>query len=85
MMGQGGCMAIEDAYVLTESLRSNATVADALESYVARRRARVNWVQQESAAVAQSFRHPASARNAALREYGDQALRRRFAPLTAAA
>ncbi len=30
MMGQGGCMAMEDACVLAESLRRNATVGEAL-------------------------------------------------------
>jgi len=45
MMGQGGCMAIEDAYVLAEVLRSAATVESALEAYVARRKPRVKWVQ----------------------------------------
>jgi 2-polyprenyl-6-methoxyphenol hydroxylase-like FAD-dependent oxidoreductase len=84
MMGQGGCMAMEDACILAERLRSNATVAEALESYVARRQPRVNWVQQESDAVAQSFRFPSAVRNSALRQNGDQMFQRRFAPLVAA-
>ena len=83
MMGQGGCMAMEDACVLAESLRRDATVAKAIESYVARRRPRVSWVHQESDAVAQSFRLPAATRNAALRQHGDQLFQRRFAPLVA--
>jgi 2-polyprenyl-6-methoxyphenol hydroxylase-like FAD-dependent oxidoreductase len=32
MMGQGGCMAMEDACVLAEELRAAATVEDALAS-----------------------------------------------------
>ena len=56
MMGQGGCMAMEDACILAESLRTESTVAAALASYVSRRRPRVSWVHQESDAVAQSFR-----------------------------
>lgn len=83
-MGQGGCMAMEDACMLAESLRSNAIVAEALESYVARRRPRVNWVQQESEAVARSFLLPPAVRNAALRQQGDEMFQRRFAPLAAA-
>lgn len=83
MMGQGGCMAMEDACILAESLSSNATVAEALESYVARRRPRVNWVQQESDAVARSFHLPPAVRNAALRQHGDQMFQRRFSPLVA--
>jgi len=83
MMGQGGCMAMEDACVMAESLRDGATVAEALEAYVARRRPRVSWVHQESAAVAQSFRLPPAERNAAVRQFGDRMLQRRFAPLVA--
>jgi Putative F0F1-ATPase subunit Ca2+/Mg2+ transporter/FAD binding domain len=40
IMGQGGCMAMEDACVLAESLRRDATLAKAIDSYVARRRPR---------------------------------------------
>jgi hypothetical protein len=65
-------------------LRGNGTLTDALDEYLARRRPRVNWVQQESAAAAQSFRLPSAARNAALRDRGDEILRRRFTPLVAA-
>ena len=68
--------------MLAESPRSNATVAEALESYVAR--PRVNWVQQESDTVARSFLLPPAVRNAALRQQGDQMFQRRFAPLVAA-
>jgi 2-polyprenyl-6-methoxyphenol hydroxylase-like FAD-dependent oxidoreductase len=84
MMGQGGCMAMEDAWVLAESLRRSGTLAEALEKYVVRRRPRVNWVHQESDAVAQSFRLPSPVRNDALRQAGQQMFQRRFAPLLAA-
>jgi len=84
MMGQGGCMAMEDACVLAESLHGDATLAEALESYVARRRPRVNWVHQESQAVAHSFRLPVAMRNDALRQRGEQMFQRRFKPLVAA-
>ena len=84
MMGQGGCMAMEDACVLAESLSRETTVAEALEWYVERRRPRVSWVHQESDAVAQSLRLPPAMRNIALRQSGDQMLHRRFAPLLAA-
>jgi 2-polyprenyl-6-methoxyphenol hydroxylase-like FAD-dependent oxidoreductase len=84
MMGQGGCMAMEDSCVLAESLLSDATLAKALESYVARRRSRVSWVHQESDAVAQSFRFTPAMRNTALRQHGDQMFQRRYAPLVAA-
>jgi 2-polyprenyl-6-methoxyphenol hydroxylase-like FAD-dependent oxidoreductase len=84
MMGQGGCMAMEDAYLLAQCLCGGGTLADALDEYVKRRRPRVNWVQQQSAAAAQSFRLPPAVRNATLREHGDEILRRRFMPLAAA-
>lgn len=84
MMGQGGCMAMEDAWVLAESLRRSTTLAAPLEKYTVRRRPRVNWVHQESDAVAQSFRLPSAMRNDALRQAGEQMFQRRFAPLLAA-
>jgi 2-polyprenyl-6-methoxyphenol hydroxylase-like FAD-dependent oxidoreductase len=84
MMGQGGCMAMEDACVLAECLCQRAALAEALEAYVLRRRPRVNWVHQESEAIAQSLRQPSAVRNDALRQYGDQMFQRRFEPLLAA-
>jgi 2-polyprenyl-6-methoxyphenol hydroxylase-like FAD-dependent oxidoreductase len=42
MMGQGGCMAMEDALVLAESLDTHPTLAQVLEVYVIRRRPRVS-------------------------------------------
>jgi hypothetical protein len=44
----------------------------------------VTWVHEESDTVAQSFRKPPGVRNAALRQYGNQLLLQRFAPLVAA-
>jgi 2-polyprenyl-6-methoxyphenol hydroxylase-like FAD-dependent oxidoreductase len=81
MMGQGGCMAMEDACVLAEALRNSTTLDQALEAYGLRRRARVNWVHQESQAIAQSFRLPSGVRNDAMRRYGAQMFQRCFAPL----
>lgn len=84
MMGQGGCMAMEDACVLVESLRQSTTLAEALDVYRARRWPRVDWVRQESQAVAQSFRLASAVRNDALRNRGEQVFQRRFAPLLVA-
>jgi 2-polyprenyl-6-methoxyphenol hydroxylase-like FAD-dependent oxidoreductase len=84
MMGQGGCLAMEDAYVLAEILLSAASVKSAIDTYVSRRKARVEWVQQASRAVAESFRLPPATRNAALRERGGQLMHQRFAPLVTA-
>ena len=83
MMGQGGCMAMEDACVLAETLRRCTTLAAALTEYELRREPRVRWVHQESQAVADSFRLPPAVRNNALRQFGEHMFRRRFAPLLA--
>jgi 2-polyprenyl-6-methoxyphenol hydroxylase-like FAD-dependent oxidoreductase len=83
MMGQGGGMAVEDACVLTECLRSAKTVEVALDRYVLRRKPRVRWVQQESLSVSQIIALPSEARNAALRTRGEEMFRHRFQPLIA--
>jgi 2-polyprenyl-6-methoxyphenol hydroxylase-like FAD-dependent oxidoreductase len=84
MMGQGGCMAMEDACVLAEELRTAVTVESGLASYVSRRKPRVEWVQHQSMAVGESLTVPAAVRNPALRERGDEAMQARFGPLVAA-
>jgi len=81
MMGQGGSLAVEDAYVLAESLRSAATVHGALADYVERRCRRVRWVRQQSQIAADSLRLPVPIRNAAFRACGDEMMRQRFRPL----
>src|SRR5262249_13313339 len=83
MMGQGGCLAMEDALVLVQELRAAESVERALDAYEQRRRPRVDWVRQQSRTVAESFRLPPAIRNAALRERGDRLLRDRFRPLIA--
>ncbi|HLW92526.1 MAG TPA: FAD-dependent monooxygenase, partial [Roseiarcus sp.] len=81
LMGQGGCMAMEDACVLGETLRSAATVDGALSDYASRRKPRTKWVQSQSIAAAESLRMSPGVRNAALRERGDQMMQSRFGPL----
>jgi len=80
-MGEGGSMAIEDAAVLAEVLRAVDTVESALEAYVARRRPRTEWVQEQSRIAAQGWVLPPTVRNAVLRERGDRMLRERYRPL----
>jgi 2-polyprenyl-6-methoxyphenol hydroxylase-like FAD-dependent oxidoreductase len=80
-MAEGGCMAMEDAYVLAEVLRREETVESALESYVTRRRPRANWVQQQSRGVVESLLMPPSQRNTTFRERGNQGMHDRFGPL----
>jgi FAD-dependent urate hydroxylase len=84
MMGQGGCMAIEDAVVLAELLEVSPTVEAALDAYTPRRRPRVDWVQAQSGAQGETVFLPAAVRDAAIRERGAQAFRDRYAPLLAA-
>ena len=81
MMGQGGGMAVEDAYVLAECLRSADTVEVTLDRYVTRRKPRVRWVQQESLAVSKIIGLPSESRNAALRTRGEEMFKHRFQPL----
>jgi 2-polyprenyl-6-methoxyphenol hydroxylase-like FAD-dependent oxidoreductase len=84
MMGQGGCMAMEDACVLAEELRAAATIESALASYQNRRMARVKWVQHQSMVVGEILTIPSAVRKAALCEKGDEAMQARFGPLVPA-
>jgi 2-polyprenyl-6-methoxyphenol hydroxylase-like FAD-dependent oxidoreductase len=84
MMGQGGCMAMEDACVLADELRAAVTVEGALASYVRRRKPRAKWVQQQSMALAEILTGPSVVRNAVLRERGHEAMQARFGPLVPA-
>src|SRR3981081_1430618 len=83
-MGEGGCMAMEDALVLADVLCTADRLETALETYVRRRRPRAGWVQEQSRAAAQAWVLPPPVRNAALRERGDQMFRDRYRPLIAA-
>ncbi|HSS87644.1 MAG TPA: FAD-dependent monooxygenase [Reyranella sp.] len=81
MMGQGGCMAMEDACVLAEELRAATTVEAALESYARRRKPRVEWVQHQSMRLADLLTASSADRNATLRERGQILMQDRFGPL----
>jgi 2-polyprenyl-6-methoxyphenol hydroxylase-like FAD-dependent oxidoreductase len=80
-MGQGGCMALEDAVVLSEVLREADTVERTLDAYVVRRRPRTDWVQEQSRAALAAWLLPPVVRNTALCERGAQMMQARFAPL----
>jgi len=84
ILGQGGCLAMEDAVVLAEILQNAATVADALSSYDTRRKPRVKWMQQQSLALFAQFRQKPALRDAFLRENGEKTLLDCFRPLIAA-
>lgn len=81
MMGQGGCMAMEDACGLADELRAAATVESALASYVSRRKPRVKWVQQQSMGLANLVTASSAERNSTLRERGTELMQDRFGPL----
>ena len=81
MMGQGGCMAIEDALVLAGELGRATGVPDALAAYERRRRPRVEWVRSQSEHLSGLMRLPAADRNQALRTHGAEAFHDRYRPL----
>jgi 2-polyprenyl-6-methoxyphenol hydroxylase-like FAD-dependent oxidoreductase len=76
-------MAIEDAAVLAELLKSAESIEDALNAYVLRRRARVDWVQSQSSVLGQIVLLPPAVRNGVVREKGAQVFQARYAPLLA--
>jgi 2-polyprenyl-6-methoxyphenol hydroxylase-like FAD-dependent oxidoreductase len=80
-LGQGGCMTMEDALVLSEVLHAADTVESALDAYVRRRKPRTDWVQEQSRAALRFWLLPPATRDAALRERGDQVMHARYAPL----
>ena len=84
MMGQSGCMAIEDAAVLAELLESSESVDAALDAYAPRRRPRVDWVQAQSDALGHGALLPTAMRDAVLRQQGAQQFAARYAPLLSA-
>jgi 2-polyprenyl-6-methoxyphenol hydroxylase-like FAD-dependent oxidoreductase len=83
MMGQGACLAIEDAFVLAEELGRQADIETALAAYAQRRRPRVTWVRAQSETLGNLLRQHERVRNAALREAGTTAFHRRYGPLVA--
>jgi 2-polyprenyl-6-methoxyphenol hydroxylase-like FAD-dependent oxidoreductase len=84
MMGQGGCMAMEDACVLADELHAAETVEDALASYARRRKPRVEWVQRQSMGLANLVTASSAERDTALRERGNNVMQDRFGPLVQA-
>ena len=81
MMAEGGCIAMEDAWVLAEALRAAEGVEQALDTYVSRCRPRATWVQRHSRAVGESILLPSATRNPAFRERENQGMFDRFGPL----
>ena len=50
-MGQGACMAIEDAVVLARSISQEKDLASALNRYEAERKPRTTWIMNQSKAI----------------------------------
>ncbi len=84
ILGQGGCLAMEDAVILAEILQGQTSISDALATYDKRRKPRVNWVQQQSLALFAQMRQEPALRNAFLRQKGEKTLHDCFRPLVAA-
>jgi 2-polyprenyl-6-methoxyphenol hydroxylase-like FAD-dependent oxidoreductase len=83
MMGQGGCMAIEDALVLADELRRAVDIPAAIAAFAERRRPRVDWVREQSLALTGLVGLPARIRDRALRDRGASAFHDRYRPLVA--
>jgi 2-polyprenyl-6-methoxyphenol hydroxylase-like FAD-dependent oxidoreductase len=77
-------MAIEDALVLAEELRRAPDMPAALAAFGARRRPRVDWVREQSQALAELVRQPARVRDRGPRDRGASAFHDRYRPLIAA-
>ncbi|MEZ5458831.1 MAG: FAD-dependent monooxygenase [Steroidobacteraceae bacterium] len=77
-LAQGAAMALEDAIVLSDTLRSHGRVDEALRSYERRRRPRVERVQAESVQRLEAnlpvSSHAARVRNQIARRVGRQTL-----------
>ncbi|MBV9229966.1 MAG: FAD-dependent monooxygenase [Chloroflexi bacterium] len=83
-MAEAGIMAMEDAYVLAEVLRSAETVESALDSYETRRKPRATWVRQQSRSILESFLMPPAERNPVFRDRENQMMLDSFTPLISA-
>jgi 2-polyprenyl-6-methoxyphenol hydroxylase-like FAD-dependent oxidoreductase len=82
-MAEGGCMAMEDAFVLAETLNRFEDIEAVLDALVERRRSRAQWVQSQSLAAAKAWSLPPTIRDALLRERGVALFLERYRPLIA--
>jgi 2-polyprenyl-6-methoxyphenol hydroxylase-like FAD-dependent oxidoreductase len=83
-MAQGAAMAVEDAIVLTESLRVADTISEALQVYERRRRPRTDWVLAQTRRREASRRLPPALRNPLLHRVGRKLFHSNYQPLRAA-
>ncbi|HEX2405448.1 MAG TPA: FAD-dependent monooxygenase [Acidimicrobiia bacterium] len=80
-MAQGAAMAFEDAVVLAQCLAGQATVREALGTYVTRRLPRIRWVRGQTHRRDRIRSLPAPVRNLSLRLAGNRIYRSNYAPL----
>jgi FAD-dependent urate hydroxylase len=80
-MAQGAAMALEDALVLAETLTTGQPVDQALTGYVQRRRARVEWVQEQTHRRDRTRSLPTTIRNLTLRLAAERIFRSNYGPL----
>jgi len=83
MLGQGGAMAIEDGWLLAESLATGAELDAALAAFVERREPSVSWVREQSLAAGRALDLAPHVRDPMLAERGQALLAARFEPLRA--
>lgn len=82
-MAQNAGMALEDALVLAESIAAAGSPDDALATYTAKRRHRVEWTQKQCAARDKMRAWPTPMRNAVLKVLGNRLYARSYSPLAA--
>jgi 2-polyprenyl-6-methoxyphenol hydroxylase-like FAD-dependent oxidoreductase len=81
-MAEGAAMAMEDALVLAETLRTALSISEALAEYTRRRKPRVDWVQNQCAARDKMRGLPGWARIPLLKLAGNRLYKRSYTPLT---
>ncbi len=82
-MAQGAAMAFEDAVVLAECLANQASVQEALRTYVTRRLPRIRWVREQTRRRDRIRSLSAPIRNLSLRLAGKRIYRSNYEPLMA--
>jgi 2-polyprenyl-6-methoxyphenol hydroxylase-like FAD-dependent oxidoreductase len=78
VLGQGGCLAMEDAVVLAETLQTAASISGALDDFENRHKPRVKWVQQQSLALFAQIRPRAGSSQCVLARKGRKDFARLF-------
>jgi len=80
-MAEGASMALEDALVLAQMLRTHGSPDESLSAFSKRRHARIRWVQQRTHRRDRVRTLPAPLRNLALKIGGTRLYRRDYQPL----